>query len=101
MKKLFLLVIMATFLSSCSVILPHKNDVVQGNIITQQEVERLHRGMSTSQVKEVMGDPVAVNIFDDNRINYIYTTQLGHDPMTKKHVICIFANGRLAEIINR
>ena len=98
MKKLISLLMMALIVSSCSVLRPHKQTVEQGNIINHQQVERLHTGMTTAQVKEIMGDPIASNIFDDNRMSYIYTMERGYSTMTIKRVICTFKKGRLANI---
>lgn len=98
MKRLILLAIMALTLSSCSLFRPHRNDVDQGNVITPQEVNRLHKGMSENDVKDVMGNPVATNIFDDNRMNFIYTIQRGYDAMQEKRVVCVFEYGRLVDI---
>ena len=98
MKKLILLMVMAVTLSSCAVFRPHKNDVDQGNVITNNEIERLHTGMSENDVKDVMGDPVMTNIFADNRLNYIYTMQRGYHDMKIKRVICVFEYGRLVDI---
>ena len=98
MKKFVSLAIMALILSSCSIFRPHKDDVDQGNVITQSEINRLHKGMSTTEVKKVMGNPVMVTIFEDSRLNYIYTMKRGYNPMQVKRVICVFDKGRLADI---
>ncbi|MEM9620786.1 MAG: outer membrane protein assembly factor BamE [Pseudomonadota bacterium] len=67
-------------LAGCSWSLPklkvprvHKISVQQGNVITQDMVDRLKPGMSRSQVAYVMGEPVLRNTFDDSRWEYIYT----------------------------
>ena len=98
MKKLILLMIMTVMVSGCVLFRPHKMDVAQGNVITPSEVERLHTGMSEESVRDIMGDPIAVNIFADNRLNYVYTMQRGYETMTIKRVICVFENGRLIDI---
>lgn len=98
MKNIILLTIMAVTLSGCMIFRPHKNDVDQGNVITQSEVERLHTGMSESAVREVMGDPITVNVFEDNRLNYVYTMQRGYNPMSVKKVVCVFEYGSLVDI---
>lgn len=98
MKKLIPLTILALFLSSCSVFRPHKNDIDQGNVITQNEISRLHKGMSTSEVKKVMGNPVMVTIFEGDRLNYVYTMKRGYNPMQVKRVICVFSKGSLVDI---
>ncbi len=51
----------------------HKVTVQQGNVITQEMVDKLKPGMSRSQVAFVMGEPVLRNTFDDSRWDYIYT----------------------------
>ena len=98
MKKLILLMMLTAILSSCALFRPHKQDVEQGNIITSSEVQRLHLGMSESAVRDVMGDPVALNLFADNRLNYIYTMQRGYSSTTNKRVVCVFSSGRLVDI---
>ncbi len=98
MKNLITLALLTALLSGCVLFRPHKQDVEQGNIFSQEQVARLHTGMSEDQVKEIMGDPLTLNIFEDNRMSYIYSMQPGYGDMTLKRVICIFNNGRLADI---
>ena len=53
--------------------------IQQGNIITNKNLRTLHKGMTKDQVRTVLGDPVLVNIFSDNRMMiYVYTFQCGH-----------------------
>lgn len=89
---------MTFFLSGCYFRI-HKFDIQQGNVFTEEDVSHLHTGMSESQVKEVMGTPVMANILANDRIEYIYTNQPGHQVMTVKRLTLIFQNGRLREII--
>lgn len=99
MKKIISLTLIALLLSGCSFLRPHKMDVEQGNVYNQEEVSQLKPGMSQSQVKNIMGNPVLENIFDDNRLEYVYTFQPGYGKRVEKRVICIFQNGRLKEIL--
>lgn len=99
MKKIISLTLIALLLSGCSFLRPHKMDVEQGNVYNQEEVSQLKPGMSQSQVKSIMGNPVLENIFDDNRLEYVYTFQPGYGKRTEKRVICIFQNSRLKEIL--
>lgn len=98
MKNLISLVLLTVFLTSCSIFLPHKQTVEQGNIFSDEQVSQLHTGMSVERVKEIMGEPVSETIFNDNRLNYVYTMKRGYSNMTLKRVICIFQNGRLVDI---
>lgn len=98
MKKLISLVLIGLTLSGCF-LRTHKMDIEQGNIISQQDVSRLRLGMTEHEVKQIMGDPVLVNIFAANRLDYVYTYQRGYSNMLETRVICIFKHGRLTEII--
>jgi outer membrane protein assembly factor BamE len=96
-KKLLVLVLgLGLFLSGCSLV--HKRDIEQGNIIQPDMVQRLHKGMTKEQVQEVMGTPVLINTFNDNRIDYVYTFKRGGGKMTEKRVSLVFSKGRLREI---
>ena len=99
MKKLIIIALLACFtLTGCSIFRPHKLDVVQGNVFTDEEASRLRIGMSQGQVKDIMGTPVMVNIFSNTRVEYVYTNQPGHAAMAEKRVTLTFINGRLQNI---
>ena len=98
MKKIISLVLMFTLLSSCSYFSVHKTDVVQGNIITERDVSRLSRGMSPEEVKAIMGNPVLINFFTRDRMNYVYTFQTGIEQMQLKRLILEFNQRRLVNI---
>ena len=83
-------------ISSCSFI--HKQTIEQGNTIKPDMASQLHTGMSEADVRNVMGNPVLINIFTPNQIAYVYTIQPGHGQFSEKRVICIFQRGRLKEI---
>ena len=98
MKKLISLALFCALLSGCSYFKIHKMDITQGNVYTQAEVSRLRTGMSTSEVKEILGSPVMVNVLADNRLDYVYTSQPGHSDMTETRLTCLFQNGRLVKV---
>lgn len=101
MKKIIFLFLLSTILTGCSFFRPHKLDVEQGNVITQREVSKLKPGMTRSEVKAVMGNPLLANLFTPNRIDYVYTFQPGGRSMQEKRVICIFHNGILQRVITQ
>jgi outer membrane protein assembly factor BamE len=50
----------------------YKIDINQGNYITQDMVDRLKVGQTRQQVRLVLGTPLVVSAFRDNRWEYIY-----------------------------
>ena len=98
MKNLLSISLIAFIVSGCSMFQTTKIELDQGNIISASNVSRLHTGMSEAQVKDIMGNPLLVNVFTPHRMEYVYTLQEGHQAMTAKRVSCIFEMGRLRAI---
>ncbi len=94
MKKLLLPLTLAALLCGCI----HKMDIEQGNVITPELVSKLHTGMTEEQVKNIMGTPMLLNTFNDNRIDYVYTFKPAHGKLTEKNITLIFRNHRLQQI---
>jgi outer membrane protein assembly factor BamE len=87
--------------SACSMQKPslprvHKVTVQQGNVITQEMIDRLRLGMTRSQVAFVMGEPVFRNPFDDARWDYIYTLQIPGYYEDSKRITLFFENDVLS-----
>lgn len=73
-------------------------DVEQGNIINDEMLHRLHTGMSKQQVRDLMGSPVLVNTFNDDRMDYVYTNKPGRGQFVEKYVTLVFRHDRLVEV---
>ena len=91
----------ALLLSGCSLKRPqlprvHKITVQQGNVITQQMIDKLKPGMTRSQVAFIMGEPVVRNSFNDNRWDFVYTIELPGVFSTSQMVSLFFVDGQLA-----
>lgn len=99
MKNILSLAFLSCLLAGCSFFHPHKMDIEQGNIIVPQDVNSLSPGMSESEVRDIMGNPVLINILTYNRLEYVYTFQSGYENMQVQRVTCLFRNGRLQEVI--
>lgn len=90
-----------TALSACSFQLPriHRVTVQQGNVITQEMVNRLKPGMTREQVAFVMGGPVVRNAFDDSRWDYVYTINAPGSFQSQVMVSLFFEQSTLARIV--
>lgn len=51
---------------------PHKIEVQQGNVVTQEMIEKLQPGMTRNQVRFVLGTPLLVDPFRSDRWDYVY-----------------------------
>lgn len=69
----------------------YKLNVQQGNIITQEMIDKLRPGMTHRQVIYVMGNPVLSNPFNENRWDYTYTLEQ-NDKITTSYRISLYFN---------
>lgn len=94
--KLFriLLIALTATLCGCAYHQPFQ----QGNIITTAKVQAIHAGMTEAQVIAQLGSPVLKNVFSDNRMNYIYTSQPTRKLTIVKKLIIDFQNGHVVNI---
>lgn len=54
-------------------ITPYRADVVQGNFVSQQQLDALQPGMSRAQVREILGTPLLTSVFHGQRWDYVFT----------------------------
>ena len=50
----------------------YRIDVQQGNVVTEEMVEKLKPGMTKSQVLFVLGSPLIMDAFRDNPVSYTH-----------------------------
>lgn len=76
----------------------YRQDIHQGNIISQEMVDQLRPGMSKRQVTYVMGAPLMTDPFHDERWDYVYSNQPGDEPRVQKNITLIFKGDELAAL---
>lgn len=76
----------------------YRIDIGQGNILTQEMVDKLRIGMTPRQVEYVMGSPMIADTFHPNRWDYLYHLETGKGISIRNHLILYFENERLARI---
>ena len=68
-----------------NVITPYKVEVVQGNVVSKEQVAALQPGMSRQQVRDILGTPLVVDIFHTDRWDYVFTIRRpGLESQTRK-----------------
>lgn len=90
---------LATILTSCALPRVYKVTVQQGNVITQQMVDRLQPGMTREQVAYVMGEPVIRNPFDQDRWDYVYTLRVPGVVQDHMKMSLFFTDGLLSHFV--
>lgn len=76
----------ALLLGGCNLLKVYKLDIQQGNVVTQEMVDKLKPGMTRAQVRYVLGTPLVQDAFHQNRWDYFYSFKKGADgvPETRR-----------------
>jgi outer membrane protein assembly factor BamE len=89
-------------LAGCSIMpsILYRIDVQQGNVVTEEMLEKLKPGMTKSQVLFVLGSPLIVDAFRDNRWDYVYLLREKGDLVEQKRMTLFFDHDNLIKIEN-
>jgi outer membrane protein assembly factor BamE len=84
--------------SLLGVVTPYKVEVVQGNVVTREQVALVQPGQSRAQVRDVLGSPLLTDAFHADRWDYVFTIRRqGAEPQTRR-IVVRFDGERLASI---
>ncbi|WP_081767296.1 outer membrane protein assembly factor BamE [Hylemonella gracilis] len=79
-------------LAACA---PYRPTVVQGNVITREQLGVLRPGMSRIQVRDILGTPLVADLFHAQRWDYVFTIkQQGVAPQARRLTV-FFQDDRL------
>ena len=80
------------------IVSPYKADIVQGNVVTREQMAVLKPGMPRAQVRDILGTAWLVSVFHADRWDYVFTLrQQGTQPQARK-VTVFFKDGVLERI---
>lgn len=70
------------------VVTPYRVEVVQGNVVTKEQAERIKPGMSRAQVRDILGSPLLTDAFHADRWDYVFTIRRqGAEPQRRRIVV--------------
>ena len=76
----------------------YRADIHQGNIIEQEMVNQLKPGMNKRQVRHIMGTPLLVDTFHQERWDYFYSLKQGGETQERKRISLFFTGEKLARL---
>lgn len=103
MRKAFIIGLLAAAqlgagCSSEQVPFVYRIDIPQGNVVTQEMLNRLEPGMSKQQVSLVMGTPLVVDPFHPDQWVYLYRLRKGGEAVEERRIELQFQNDRLQRV---
>ncbi len=97
MRHALFAAILALLLSGCVSV--YKVEVQQGNVVTQEMIDKLKPGMTPSQVRFVMGTPLIVDPFHQDRWDYYYYLRRANEKSGEtQRVTVVFKNDLLTAV---
>jgi outer membrane protein assembly factor BamE len=70
------------------ILTPYRVEVVQGNVITSEQVALAKPGQTRAQVRDVLGSPLLADPFHADRWDYVFTIRRqGADPQLRRVVV--------------
>jgi outer membrane protein assembly factor BamE len=71
---------------------PYRIDVGQGNYVTESLAAQLKKGMTREQVRTLLGTPLLVDPFRDDRWDYVFKLQRGDGRQDRRRFYVQFKN---------
>jgi len=78
--------------------LVYRPEILQGNLLSSQQLEALKVGMSRREVRFVLGTPMLDDLFHADRWDFAYTQGVGSKVKTIKRMTLHFEGDKLARI---
>jgi outer membrane protein assembly factor BamE len=85
-------------LGGCASVRPYRIEVVQGNVLTQEQIALVQPGMDKAQVREALGSPLLADIFHANRWDYVFTIDRQGAPAQQRRVVAWFEGEQLKQL---
>jgi len=72
------------------IITPYRVEIVQGNAITKEQMERVKVGQSRAQVREALGSPLLADPFHAQRWDYVFLLRRPGTEPQQRSVVVLF-----------
>ena len=79
-------------------LMPYKPDIVQGNVVTKEQLALVRPGMSRVQVRDALGSPLLTDLFHTDRWDYVFTIKRPGTQPQRRSVVLLFEGDKLTKI---
>ena len=81
--------------SFLGLITPYRMDIVQGNVVTKEQVALIKPGMPRAQVRDILGSPMLTDLFHADRWDYVFTIRRPGTEPQRRAVVAYFKGDAL------
>lgn len=79
-------------------ITPYRIEIVQGNVVTREQLAQVKTGMTRAQVRDILGSPLLTDLFHADRWDYVFTIRRPGTEPQRRGIVVRFEGDRLAAI---
>jgi outer membrane protein assembly factor BamE len=80
------------------VITPYRVEVVQGNVVTKEQMALVKPGMGRAQVRDILGSPLLTDIFHADRWDYVFTIKRQGTEPQERRIVLLFDGEQLKSV---
>jgi outer membrane protein assembly factor BamE len=84
--------------SLLGVITPYRIDIVQGNVVTKEQMAVIRPGLTRLQVRDVLGTPLLTDPFHADRWDYLFTLRRPGTELQRRAVVVFFEGDRVKSV---
>ncbi len=79
-------------------ITPYRIDIVQGNVVTKEQLALVKPGMSRVQVRDLLGSPLLADMFHADRWDYVFTIKRPGTQPQRRSIVAWFDGDTLKKL---
>jgi len=79
-------------------ITPYRIDIVQGNVVTKEQLALVKPGMNRVQVRDILGSPLLTDLFHADRWDYVFTIKRPGTQPQQRSIVAHFEGDRLTRV---
>ena len=79
-------------------ITPYHIEVVQGNVVTKEQIARVSPGLTRAQVRDIMGSPLLTDAFHGDRWDYVFTIRRQGTEPQQRTIVLRFDGDKLKSV---
>ncbi|MEY3124396.1 MAG: hypothetical protein RLZZ573_916 [Pseudomonadota bacterium] len=83
---------------TATLVSPYKMDIIQGNVVTREQLAVLKPGMQRNQVRDILGSALLTSVFHADRWDYVFTLARPGSASQTRRVTVFFAGDVLERI---
>jgi outer membrane protein assembly factor BamE len=84
--------------SLVGLVTPYRIDIVQGNVVTQEQLALVRPGLTRLQVRDVLGTPLLTDPFHADRWDYLFTLRRPGTEPQRRAVVVLFDGERVKSV---